>query len=168
MIRSLCRSIKLGISTGVGVSRNAYRATRLDGQHTNWPSLWTNPTRRTGHGVVSSILSRLPSGHDPRKPTVPFMTTAGPKNLSSQQQVKNQSLSLFAWIPPHYSSKFVTEKDCSRALSAIDIIKEKIDMEMTKLIEDQIVLQNSAWTVSGLLSSWYIVADLCSSRSHRE
>jgi len=161
MIRSLYRGIKSGISTGIDV----YQATRLANQHTNWPSLWTNPTRRTGRRLASSILSRL---ENRRKPTIPFTTTADLKNLSLRRRVGNQSLSLAAWIPPYYSPQLATQNDCSRALSAIEIIKEKIDMEMTKLIEDQILLQKSAWTVSGLPAFRYIGADSCSSRSHRE
>jgi hypothetical protein len=164
MSRSFCTSVRLGFMAG----RSAFRNARLGSQHTNSPSLWTNPNGDTGHRFASSICSRFAWGTSRRKPAVSFMTIADLRETSLQQQVGNQSLSLFAWIPPRYSSKFVTEKDCSRALSAIDIIKEKIDMEMTKLIKDQILLQNSAWTVSGLLSLWYIGADLCSSRAHRE
>jgi hypothetical protein len=152
---------------GLRAGHSAFRDARLGSQHTNWPSLWTTPTRDTGHRFASSICSRLASRITGGKPATSFVTNANLKNPSLQQQVGNQSLSLFNWIPPNYSSKFVTEKDCSRALSAIGIIKEKIDMEMTKLIKDQIGLQNSAWTVSGLLSFWYIGADLCSLSAHR-
>jgi len=144
MIGNFCRSVKLGIRTGYNASRSAYQAARPDGRHTNWPSLWTNPTRRTG--PASSMFSRLTSRFPRRKPAISFTTTANQENASSQQL-----LSLLAWIPPYYSPKFVTQKDCSQALTAIGIIKEKIDMEITKLTEDQISLQTSVWVVGGSL-----------------
>jgi len=99
------------------------------------------------HHPSSAVSPRFPR----RKPAISFTTNADLKDASSQQQIDAQSLSLAAWIPPYCPSDLATEERCQQTISAIDIGKEKIRTELSKLTRHQMSLQASVWVVSGSL-----------------